>query len=122
VVPDAFHLNVNYRFAPGKSLEEAQQDILDAVAGRAEVDFVDLCPSGPACLDNPHLQRLLASTGAKIEPKQAWTDVARLGVHGIDAVNFGPGDPAEAHQIAESTPIAAIVEGYEALRRFLTGS
>ena len=121
VVPDTFTLNVNYRFAPGKSLEEAQQDILDRVAGRADVDFVDLCPSGPACLANPHLRRYLAQTGAPVQPKQAWTDVARLGVHGIDAVNLGPGDPARAHQVDESTPIDPIAECYVALATFFRG-
>ncbi|GMV43698.1 MAG: succinyl-diaminopimelate desuccinylase [Myxococcales bacterium] len=121
VVPDSFTINVNYRFAPGKSLEEAQQDVLDRVAGRAEVEFVDLCPSGPACLDNPHLQRYLALSGAPVEPKQAWTDVARLGVYGVDAVNLGPGDPARAHQVDESTPIDPIVACYLSLARFLRG-
>lgn len=122
VVPDSFTVNLNYRFAPGKSLEQAQQDILDQVAGRAAVDFVDLCPSGPACLDNPHLLRYRALTGAPLQPKQAWTDVARLGVHGIDAVNLGPGDPAFAHQVDESTPIDPIVDCYRALRGFLEAS
>ena len=118
VVPDSFELNLNYRFAPGKSIEQAQQDILDRVAGRADVEFIDLCPSGPVWLDNPHLQRLVAQTGAPIEPKQAWTDVARLGVHDIQAVNFGPGDPSQAHQQDESTPIDPIAACYGALRRF----
>jgi len=42
VVPDTLELNLNYRFAPGKSLEQAQEDVRALVAGRAEVTFTDL--------------------------------------------------------------------------------
>ena len=37
VVADGFELNVNYRFAPGKSLAKAQQELHDFVAGRCAV-------------------------------------------------------------------------------------
>lgn len=119
VVPDRFDLNLNYRFSPSKTLEQAQQDVLDWVDGRATVVFTDLCPSGEPCLDNPHFKRLLAQTGAPVEPKQAWTDVARLQVWGIDAINYGPGDGAQAHQKNEEAPIAPLVEAYEVLFTYL---
>ena len=118
VVPDFFEINLNYRFAPGKSLQQAQQDIVDLVAGRAEVEFTDLCPSGEACIDNPHVKRLLEETGAAVEPKQAWTDVARLQGWGIDAINYGPGESAQAHQRNEYAPISPMVDAYHALRQF----
>ncbi len=35
VVPDQFEMNLNYRFAPGKSIAEAQEDVRRCVAGRA---------------------------------------------------------------------------------------
>ena len=53
VIPESFEVNLNYRFAPGKSLERAQADVLEFVAGRAEVRFDDLSPSGRVCADNP---------------------------------------------------------------------
>lgn len=120
VVPDWFELNVNYRFAPGKSLEEAQEDVRTAVAGRASITFTDLCPSGETCLDNPHVQRLLATTGADVEPKQAWTDVARLQQWGFDAINMGPGEGAQAHQQNETAPIDPLVTTYEDLIRYFS--
>jgi len=118
VVPDFFEINLNYRFAPGKSLEQAQQDILDLVADRAKVEFTDLCPSGEACVDNGHVKRLLEQTGAAVEPKQAWTDVARLQGWGIDAINYGPGESAQAHQRNEHAPIEPMVHAYHAMRQF----
>lgn len=120
VIPDRFELNVNYRFAPGKSLEQAQAELRDFVAGRAEVEFTDLSPSGRVVTDNPHLVRFLAITGAKLEPKQAWTDVAQLGAAGIDAVNFGPGISAQAHQAGEYASAQGLLRGYGMFRSFLT--
>lgn len=120
VVPDSFELNLNYRFAPGKTLEQAQQDVRELVAGRAEIAFTDLSPSGRVCDDNPLYRHLLQVTGLPAASKQAWTDVARLGVYGIDAVNFGPGETAQAHQANESAPIPALLHAYQQLEAFLT--
>jgi succinyl-diaminopimelate desuccinylase len=122
VVPDTLELNLNYRFAPGKSLEQAQEDVRALVAGRAEVTFTDLSPSGRVCADNPLYQRLLAATGLPAASKQAWTDVARFGEWGVDAVNYGPGETAQAHQANESAPIHALEVSYENLAAFLRGA
>ena len=122
VVPDTLELNLNYRFAPGKSLEQAQEDVRALVAGRAEVKFTDLSPSGRVCADNPLYQRLLAVTGLPAASKQAWTDVARFAEWGVDAVNYGPGETAQAHQANESAPIHALAVAYEKLAAFLWGA
>jgi succinyl-diaminopimelate desuccinylase len=120
VVPDRFDLNLNYRFAPGKSLEEAQAEVLALVAGRADVEFVDLAPSGRLCGHNRWFRRLEALSGKPAEAKQAWTDVARFTALGVDAVNFGPGETAQAHQKNESASVSALDASFEVLRRLLT--
>ncbi len=119
VIPEAFELNLNYRFAPGKSVERAQEDVREPVGDAAEVEFTDLAPSGRVCADNPLFQQLMSLTGLPAASKQAWTDVARFSEFGVDAVNFGPGETAQAHQANESAPIAALAVAYEKLARFL---
>lgn len=119
VIPEAFSLNLNYRFAPGKSVEEAQEDVHRLVANRAEVSFLDLAPSGRVCSDNPHFRRFLATSKLTTEAKQAWTDVARFSAYGVDAVNFGPGETAQAHQANESCSISALTTAYRHLEAFL---
>jgi succinyl-diaminopimelate desuccinylase len=120
VVPEAFELNLNYRFAPGRTVEQAQEDVQRLVAGRAEVSFTDLAPSGRVCADNPHYRRLLAAGGLTAAAKQAWTDVARFSAFGVDAVNFGPGETAQAHQAHESCGVEPLERAYRALEKFLT--
>jgi succinyl-diaminopimelate desuccinylase len=120
VIPDRFELNLNYRFAPGKSVDEAQEDVRRLVAGGAQVEFTDVSPSGRVCADNSFFQRLIAATEHPAEPKQAWTDVARFALHGVDAVNFGPGETAQAHQANESCSIAALRKAFDTLVGFLT--
>lgn len=120
VVPDVMELNLNYRFAPGKPLEKAQEEVRELVKGRAEIEFTDLSPSGHVPTSNPLYKKFLAAIGGVPEAKQAWTDVGRLSVHGIDAVNFGPGETAQAHQANESCGVEPLLHAYEKLRRFLT--
>ncbi len=119
VVPDSFELNLNYRFAPGKSLAQAEAELRQLVGGRAQVEIVDRSPAGRVCSSNPLFQRFVALTGAKATSKQAWTDVGRLSQHGIDAVNFGPGLTSQAHQAGEFVPAEEIERSYRMLRAFL---
>jgi succinyl-diaminopimelate desuccinylase len=120
VVPERCTLNLNFRFAPDRTLAEAEAE-LAALGARhgAEVVLTDRSPACPAWGDHPLVRRLLERTGAAAEPKQAWTDVARLAVHGVPAVNFGPGATAQAHQRGEWVEVAALARGYRLLERFL---
>jgi len=119
VVPSRFVLNLNYRFAPGRSLQSAQQVIQGAVRDEGDIVFVDMAPSGSIPLDNAVLERFRRICAVRAEPKQAWTDVARLSEAGISAINFGPGEGAQAHQPEESTSIKLLQQGDTLLRRFL---
>jgi succinyl-diaminopimelate desuccinylase len=119
VVPDVFTLNVNVRFAPGRTAEDAEKDLRRLVAGRAEVEVTDASPSAPVCADNPYFQRLLAESGRPATAKQAWTDVARLAELGVQAVNFGPGETAQAHQAKESASVRELAAAYNALAALL---
>lgn len=120
VVPDRFVLNVNHRFAPDTTIEQAQARLRAIVAERARVDFTDLSPGAMPNASHPLVQALVAAGVRAVEPKQAWTDVARFAARGIPAVNFGPGENAQAHQKNESTPLDLVHEGYAIVRRWLT--
>jgi succinyl-diaminopimelate desuccinylase len=121
VVPARCELNLNFRFAPGRTVDDAEAEVR-ALAERfgAECTVTDRAPAGPVVLENPLIRRLRALTSVPVEPKQAWTDVARLGLFGIPAANFGPGEQAQAHQKGESCSEEALERGYTLLQRFLT--
>jgi len=119
VVPDRFVVNINHRFAPDRSLEQAQRGLVDRVAGRAEVEFTDLSPAAPPAAQSPLVRALVAAGARAVEPKQAWTDVARFAARNITAVNFGPGENAQAHQKNESTSLPLVHEGYAIVTRWL---
>jgi succinyl-diaminopimelate desuccinylase len=119
IVPDRFELNINYRFAPGKTPEQALQELVTMVAGRAHVKAFDLSPAGRPHRLHPLVQQLAASGVRAVERKQAWTDVARFDQIGVPAVNLGPGVNSQAHQPNEYTTLSLLAEGYAIFERFL---
>lgn len=124
VIPDRFELNLNYRFAPGRTSESAVAELRRFCAEACpewppEVEIDEVAPSGAVVLDNPHLRRFLEINGNAVAAKQAWTDVARLSQLGIDAVNLGPGLAAQAHQAGEYASATLLAAGYAQFARFL---
>ena len=119
IIPDLFELNLNHRFGPSTSLEQAKHNVLELVAGEADVEFVDESPSAPPLRHHPLVAALADSGVLAVEPKQAWTDVARFASLGIAAVNFGPGVQAQAHQKNEWTRLSQLDTGLAVLERWL---
>ena len=119
VIPDECVVHVNYRFAPDKSLDEAEAKLREWF-GDFELDFVDRSPAARPGLDAPLAQGFLEAVGAEAKPKYGWTDVARFSALGIPAVNYGPGDPLKAHADDERVLLAEIIRVEEGLRTWLT--
>jgi succinyl-diaminopimelate desuccinylase len=116
VVPDRATAQVNYRYAPDRSPEEAEARLAELTAGHGAIEVTSNSPSGPVPLGNPHVERL--QRDLPTAPKQAWTPVAEFGRAGLDAINFGPGEPAQAHRRDESVRIDALVRAYRVLEAF----
>lgn len=117
VIPAEFSLHLNYRFTPDLSHDQARERLAEVCAEADSVEVVDLAPAGPVDASHPLVAELAAASGARIAPKQGWTDVARLGARGIPAINFGPGETALAHQRAESVRLDDLRVVYDALAR-----
>lgn len=119
VIPDLCEIDVNYRFAPDKSPEEATKKVKDLFDG-FEVEVVDLAPGARPGLDAPLAQEFLAAVNAVAKPKYGWTDVARFSEAGIPAVNYGPGDPSLAHHDEERVLVSQILAVEAGLRSWLS--
>jgi succinyl-diaminopimelate desuccinylase len=119
VVPDEAEAELNFRFAPGRSVADAEARLRELV-GVGELEVLSTAPAAPVALSNPLLARLAARL--PVRPKQAWTPVAQFAEAGIDAVNLGPGSTAYAHRRDEQVPVANLVRCYEELRSFLLDS
>jgi len=120
IVPAMVEFNLNCRFAPDKTLDQAESTLREIASDADEVEIVDRAPAAPISEDSPFLQHLIDVCGGPIRPKQAWTDVARLAGRGVPAVNYGPGETLQAHQVKESVPEANLRQTFETLKRFLT--
>ncbi|MEI8256008.1 MAG: succinyl-diaminopimelate desuccinylase [Deltaproteobacteria bacterium] len=121
VVPDTFTLNLNERFAPGRTVDDAVRDIEQLVGDDAEVTVIDRSPSALPHRSHPLVADLLRAGARAAESKQAWTDVARFAQYGVPAVNLGPGTQSQAHQRNEWTSRADLAAGLALFRTWLFG-
>lgn len=121
VVPDDAVVQLNYRFAPSRSLAEASE-LMRSLFPEYEYTVVDGADGARPGLDSPLAQEFIRAVGAEAKPKYGWTDVARFSAMGIPAVNFGPGDPLKAHADDERVATEQILSCERALRSWLTGA
>ena len=121
VVPDAFTVNVNYRFAPDKDLAQAEAQLRAVVGAGPRVVVTDQAPAGKPRRGDRLVEEFVTSVGADVAPKQAWTDVARFSEAGVPALNYGPGVTAQAHQAGEYVPEHNLTVARDALASFLSG-
>jgi len=124
VVPDRASLLVNHRFAPDRSIEEAERQLHTLIDPYLEPDdswtVEDASPGALPELAHPLLASLLAATGAPPQAKVGWTDVATFSEHGIPATNFGPGDPLLSHTPGEHVSTGELVAAHAVLETLLT--
>ncbi|QNS04291.1 succinyl-diaminopimelate desuccinylase [Streptomyces xanthii] len=124
VIPDACAVTVNFRYAPDRSMEEAEQFVRDFFADCPIEEFVVDDHTGGARpgLTHPAAAAFLAAVGGEPRPKFGWTDVSRFSALGVPAVNYGPGNPIYAHKIDERVDTALILEAEKVLASWLTAS
>lgn len=118
VIPDECRVQVNYRFAPDRSEEEALAFVCDFFDG-FEIVLTDTAPGALPGLGVPAAKAFIEAVGGSPNPKFGWTDVARFTTLGVPAVNFGPGDPMFAHKQDEHVPTAQITDCETKLRHWL---
>ena len=114
VVPDKVQVVLNHRYAPDRTVVQAEaflHELLDSCLEEAAGDEWELMDHGdgaPPSLGHPLLAELVEKTGAAPKAKVGWTDVASFWEHGVPAANFGPGDPLLAHHPNEQVTRAEL--------------
>lgn len=118
IIPPEAWVEINYRFAPDKSLDEAL-GYLEEIFDGYTFEVADLSPAARPGLDRPLAQEFVDAVGGKAFPKYGWTDVSRFSALGIPAVNYGPGDSSLAHRDDERCPAEHLRTCADGLRRWL---
>ncbi|MGP7814144.1 succinyl-diaminopimelate desuccinylase [Glutamicibacter soli] len=118
VIPDHCEVEVNYRFAPDKTLEQAEAVVQELFDG-FDIERTDGSNGARPGLDQQIAAELISILGQEPKPKYGWTDVARFSALGVPAVNFGPGDALLAHSDNEHVPQQAIRDCLSSLRSWL---
>jgi succinyl-diaminopimelate desuccinylase len=118
VIPDKCVVTVNYRFAPSRTLDDAEQHVREVLGG-FDVAVTDAVPGARPGLTHPAVASFAAAVGGEPRAKQGWTDVARFSALGIPAVNYGPGDPQLAHHDDEQVDVGEILTCEDRMRVWL---
>jgi succinyl-diaminopimelate desuccinylase len=118
VIPDRVTCHVNHRYAPDRSAADAEARLRELCAA-GTLEITSNAPSAPVAVTHPLAQQLIAAGSLDVGPKQAWTPVAEFAAAGVPAVNFGPGNPADAHKRDEQVEVAALVRSARTLAAFL---
>ncbi|TSE01922.1 succinyl-diaminopimelate desuccinylase [Skermania sp. ID1734] len=123
VVPDAAAVDVNFRFAPDRAVDQAIAHVREVFDG-LDVGFeiTDSAAGALPGLSAPAAQSLITAAGGQVRAKYGWTDVSRFAALGVPAVNYGPGDPNLAHKRDERVPVAQITEVAAVLGGYLRGA
>ncbi len=116
VIPDRVEVVLNYRYAPGRTPEEAEARLRELVG--ADLEVTSSSPPARVATDSALVRQLRDAGGLAVKPKQAWTPVAEFAAQGLDAVNYGPGATRYAHRRDERVEIAELERTFETLRRF----
>jgi succinyl-diaminopimelate desuccinylase len=119
VIPDSCVVTVNYRFAPDRTAEQAEQHLRETF-GRWQMEITDVADSARPGLDKRAAAAFTAAVGGTPRAKLGWTDVARFAALGVPAVNFGPGIPEIAHTQGEYVELGQIRECEAQMRAWLT--
>jgi succinyl-diaminopimelate desuccinylase len=120
VVPDRVEVNLNFRYAPSRSRDDAEARLRELVGGDIELEITSNSPPARVATDSALVAKLRDAGGLAVEPKQAWTPVAEFSAQGLDAVNLGPGATRYAHRRDEQVEIAELQRTFETLRRFVS--
>ncbi len=119
VIPGEINLNINYRFLPTISNNEAIKFIEESFSKFGELNIIDVASGAMPNLESKAVKDFIKITKVKKKPKQAWTDIARFSEENIPAINFGPGDPLLAHTANEFVNKNEILESYKLLLLYL---
>jgi succinyl-diaminopimelate desuccinylase len=118
VVPDRCDVEVNFRFAPSRTVEDAEGHLRQIFDGY-QVVVVDASPGARPGLAHPAAAAFVEAVGGQARAKLGWTDVARFSELGVPAVNYGPGDPSLAHADDERLDLRQLEVCESAMRRWL---
>lgn len=118
IVPDRASFEVDYRVDPSLSPDDVKKNIPDL--SPSFIEKISVTKGAITDPDNPIIKKLIKSSGDNNEyVAPFWSDIARLILHGIPAVNFGPGDINIAHTVDEYVEIEKIEHVKNILIKFL---
>jgi succinyl-diaminopimelate desuccinylase len=122
VVPDLFECNLNYRFPPDRTLDDAKARMRSLVPEAFDVEIIDFAAAGSVSTGVAEVKAFIEQFDAEVTGKQGWTDVAQFTEAGVPAFNFGPGVPELSHQQDEYCDVENLGKAYDWLSRYLKGA
>src|SRR5699024_4896622 len=125
VIPDLAWMNLNFRFAPNRDINEAIEHVVETLEldGQDGIEWAVEDGAGGALpgLGQQVTSGLIdASVRVYNRAKFGWIDVSRISAMVFPALNFGAGDPSFAHKRDEQCPVEQITDVAAILKQYLS--
>ena len=121
-IPSWWKCNVNFRFAPIYSEQEAKKYFLFILkkAGACEnnIKITSMVPAAKV-IESNFFKQSINELKVIVKSKQAWTDVAQFSQLGIPSFNYGPGLTSQCHVKNEYADLKMAYSYVENLLDFL---
>ena len=122
-LPSFWEANINYRFAPNKSEDDAKRVLENLLQGFDDLSLEYHCsnsvPAGEI-INSPFSTFIIEQINRPVLAKQAWTDLAQFSRLGIPSINFGPGLTSQAHKKNEFITKDSMLQYYGLLKKIFT--
>jgi succinyl-diaminopimelate desuccinylase len=118
VIPDRVDCHVNFRYAPGRTPQEAEARLAELCGGHGELRITSNAPSGAVPRDNPLLERLKRSASCRSSPSRPGRPSRSSRSPDMTRSTSAPAPPERAHRRDESVEISALVRCARVLERF----
>ena len=120
VIPETCTAHVNFRYAPGRTPDEAEARLRELTQGLGTLTVIGHAPSGAVVVDHPLARKLIQAGSLTVAPEQRVDAGGGVRLGRVSRRELRAGATSQAHQRGEYVEIDALLRAFGVLEAFGT--